>query len=100
MEDQSGLSLLRSRKTPVLQIYADNTTLVLSFSLYHPFERGNLTEEFFLWLGRASEHRRSRGRIRNDAGLRSYHRAFSNPQMPGHRRLAADADMILEHRRT
>src|ERR1700709_250112 len=48
------------------QIYAGNNTLVLSFSLCHLFEHGNLTKEVLLWLGGASEHRRTRGRIRND----------------------------------
>ena len=82
------------------QIYAGNNTLALSFSLCHLFEHGNLTKEVLLWLGRASEHRRTRGRIRNDAGLRSYHRAFTNPKVAGHGRLTTDADEILQHRRT
>jgi hypothetical protein len=71
--------------------------LVLSFSLNHPLERGNLPEEILLGLGRASEHGRARGRIRHNAGLRSYHRTLPNPEMPGHRRLPPDADVILKH---
>src|SRR5665213_2827200 len=82
---------------PVFQIHAGNIRLVLSFSLCHLFKRGNLTEKILLWLGRASEHSRARSRIRNDARLRPYHRTFANPKMPGHRRLASDADIILEH---
>ena len=73
---------------------------VLSFSLCHLLERGNLSEEFSFWLRRASKHFSAWSHIRNDAGLRSDLRTLADPKMPGHGRLPPDADEILKHGRT
>jgi hypothetical protein len=62
---------------------------VSSFSLRDLLERGDLSEEVFYRLGRASKHFGARSRIRNDARLRSDLRALTDPKMPGHGRLAA-----------
>src|SRR6187431_2984343 len=68
---------------------------VLSFSLCHFLERGNLSEEFSFWLRRASKHFSAWSHIRNDAGLRTDLRTLADPQMPGHGRLPPDPDEIL-----
>ena len=71
-EGQSGLFIAVISKNACLpNLHQEKVGLVLSLSLYHLFERGNLPEEVFLGLSRASQHGRACSRIRNDAGLRS-----------------------------
>ena len=70
---------------------------VLSFSLCHLLERGNLPEEVSFWLSRAAKHFSAWIHIRNDARLRSDLRALTDPKMPGHSRLPPDANEILKH---
>ena len=70
---------------------------VLSFSLYHPLEHGNLSEEISFCLSRAAKHFRACIHIRNDARLRSDLRALTDPKMSGHCRLSPDANEILKH---
>src|SRR6476620_8970417 len=73
---------------------------VLFFSLCHPLERGNLSEELSFWLRRASKHFSACSHVRNDAGLRTDLRILADPQMPSHGRLTPDANEILKHGRT
>ena len=47
---------------------------VLSFSLCHLLERGNLPEEVSFWLSRAAKHFRACIHIRHDARLRGIRR--------------------------
>jgi hypothetical protein len=70
---------------------------VLFFSLYHPLEHGNLSEEISFCLSRAAKHFRACIHIRNDARLRSDLRALTDPKMSGHSRLPPDANEILKH---
>src|SRR6476661_7880262 len=68
--------------------------------LCHLHERGDLPEEVLFRLSRASEHFGARIQIRHDSCLCPDLRAATNPKMPSHSRLAADADEVLKYGRT
>src|SRR5229473_5055856 len=70
----------------------------LSFSLCHPLEHDNLSKEVSFRLSRAPKHFSAWNQIRHDARLRSDSRTLTDPKMPGHRRLPADADEIFQAR--
>jgi hypothetical protein len=72
----------------------------LSVFLCHLLKRGNLPEELFYWLRRASEHFSAWSNVRNDARLRTDFGMLADPQMASHGCLPPDPDEILEHRRT
>src|ERR1700754_3706030 len=65
--------------------------------LCHLHERGNLPEEVFFRLSRASEHFGTRIQTRHASRLCPDLRAATKPKMSGHSRLPADADEVLKH---
>ena len=69
-------------------------------SARHSLQGRHLPEELLSWLSRTTDQRRAWRHVRHDPGLRSDPGSPTNPHVPGHRRLPADLDEVLEHGRT